>query len=237
MKKIKLIELLIPVVIATSCINVDETQTGVKTETIIEKNMQTPVAQISLLNNNTLYVGVDNPVSITVPGNDTISLNVNITVGTITKVTNREEYIIRIDKLPSNNKKGKVTIKGIANGIEETIGEFDFNIKHLPNPIAEIAGQTDGKINKEKLLEAGAIEPYNQYNEFGLTYQITGYTFVTIINGDWIPQKVYGGKFPYTVERVIINGKRKQQLFFLHIQAKGPGGIIRNLNPIHFEIN
>ena len=72
--------------------------------------------------------------------------------------------------------------------------------------------------------------------EFEIYYEVTGYTFATIVNGDWIPKNIRGNRFSDEMTSIIRNGKRKQKFFFENIQAKGPDGSIRSLNPINLEL-
>ncbi len=116
------------------------------------------------------------------------------------------------------------------------LGKAEFRVKRVPSPTAEIAGQTDGKIDKNTLLAAAAIIPNMEDFNFDLYFEVTSFTFATLINGDWIPKNVRGNQFTKEINNIIKNGKRKQKFFFEKIQAKGPDGTIRSLNPINLEL-
>jgi hypothetical protein len=72
--------------------------------------------------------------------------------------------------------------------------------------------------------------------EFDLYFVVTSYTFATIMNGDWVQKNVKGNIFTDEVNAIIRNGKRKQKFFFEKIQAQGPDGTLRSLNPINLEL-
>ncbi len=72
--------------------------------------------------------------------------------------------------------------------------------------------------------------------EFDLYFEVTGFTFATIINGDWIPKNVTGNRFSSEISGIIRNGRAKQKFFFENIQAKGPDGTVRSLNPVNLEL-
>jgi hypothetical protein len=91
-------------------------------------------------------------------------------------------------------------------------------------------------MDKNRLLAAGAIIPNMRDFEFEIYYEVTGFTFATILNGDWIPKNVRGNRFTDEINGIIRNGKREQKFFFENIQAKGPDGSIRSLNPINLEL-
>ena len=77
------------------------------------------------------------------------------------------------------------------------LGSSEFRVKRVPSPTAEVAGQTDGQIDKNTLLAAGAIIPNMKDFEFDLFFEVTSYTFATFINGDWIPKNVKGNRFTH----------------------------------------
>jgi hypothetical protein len=91
-------------------------------------------------------------------------------------------------------------------------------------------------MDKNTLLAASAIIPNMKDFEFDLYFEVTSYTFATIVNGDWLPKNVRGNRFTKEINGIIKNGKRKQKFFFENIQAKGPDGTTRVLNPINLEI-
>jgi len=49
-------------------------------------------------------------------------------------------------------------------------------------------------------------------------------------------KNIKGNEFTDEVKKIIRNGKRKTKFFFEKIQATGPDGTIRSLNPINLEL-
>ena len=192
-----------------------------------------PSLTVAPLKMNVFYIGVENPVSISAPGIPASKINATISAGQLYKKD--DNYAVKITKkIPGN----KVTVRGSAevDGKTMQLGSAEFRVKRVPSPTAEIAGQTGGTIDKNTLLAAAAIIPNMKDFEFDLYFEVTSFTFATIINGDWIPKNVRGNQFNKEISNIIRNGKRKQKFFFENIQAKGPDGTIRSLNPINLEI-
>ena len=192
-----------------------------------------PSLTVAPLKMNVFYIGVENPVSISSPGLAASQIHPTISAGQLYKKDKNYAVMIK-NKVPGN----KVTVSATAtiDGRNVMLGKSEFRVKRVPDPIAEIAGQTNGKIDKNTLLAAGAIIPNMKDFEFDLYFTVTSYTFATIMNGDWIPKNVTGNRFTPEVLKIIRNSKRKQKFFFENIQAKGPDGSIRSLNPISLEI-
>ncbi len=124
----------------------------------------------------------------------------------------------------------------MIDGKAMNLGSVNFRVKRVPSPTATIAGQTDGQIDKNTLLAAGAIIPELRDFEFDLYFEVTSFTFGTIVNGDWMQKNVRGNRFNDEILAIIRNGKRTQKFFFENIQAKGPDGTKRGLSPVNLEL-
>ncbi len=194
-----------------------------------------PALIVAPLKMNVFYIGVDNPVAISSPGIADKDLKPSISLGTLKKQKDGT-WIVKISKKPKGVSKVYVTSTAKILDREISLGKKEFRIKRVPDPTAEIAGQTGGKMDKNTLLAAGAIIPNMKDFEFDLYFEVTSYTFATIVNGDWLPKNVRGNRFTGEINTIIRNAKRKQKFFFENIQAKGPDGTIRVLNPVNLEI-
>ena len=195
-----------------------------------------PALIVSPLKMNVLYIGVDNPVGISSPGIPSGRIEPRVGHGVLKRDPTDDNWIVRIDKMPKGVSKTTISASAKIDDVDQALGSMEFRVKRVPTPTAEIAGQTDGKIDKNRLLAATAIIPNMRDFEFEIYYEVVGYTFATIINGDWIPKNVRGNRFSDEMTNIIRNGKRKQKFFFENIQAKGPDGSIRSLNPINLEL-
>lgn len=192
-----------------------------------------PSLTVAPLKMNVFYIGVENPVAISAPGIAASKIKPVITAGKLYQKD--DNYAVKITKKVPGNK---VTVSASAevDGKIMTLGSQEFRVKRVPNPTAEIGGMTDGKIDKNTLLAAGAIIPNMKDFDFDLYFEVTSFTFGTLVNGDWIPKNVRGNIFTSEISNIIKNSKRKQKFFFEKIQAKGPDGTIRRLNPVNLEI-
>jgi len=192
-----------------------------------------PSLTVAPLKMNVIYIGLDNPVSITAPGIPDEQIHPAITAGKL--IRNGRIWEVRINHRVPNNK---VYISATAdiNGKKVFLGKSLFRVKRVPDPVAQIAGQTNGSIDRNTFLAAGAIIPNMKDFEFDIYFTVTSYTFATLLNGDWIPKNVTGNRFTPEIEKLIRTAQPHQKFFFENIVAKGPDGSIRTLNPISLEI-
>ncbi len=183
---------------------------------------------------NVFYRGVDNPVSISVPGIAKEKIRPSISVGTITPdPVDRGDWIVRV---PKEATEAVVSASAEYEGQMMNMGAFNFRVKRVPDPVAEIAGINEGNINKNTLLAAGAIIPQMKDFDFDLNFVVTSFIMGTIINGDWIPKRTSGNRFSGEMMDIIRNAKRGQKFFFENIQAEGPDGSLRTLGSINLTI-
>jgi gliding motility-associated protein GldM len=192
-----------------------------------------PSLTVAATKMNVFYIAVDNPVSISVPGIADADLRASISSGTLSRDPKGRDWIVRV---PVGSTKAVITVDANYQGETRRMGSAEFRVKKVPNPVAEIAGQVEGQIDKNTLLAAGAIIPVMKDFEFELYFKVTSFRMATIIGGDWISKRTGGNRFSDEMLSLIQGGKRGQKFFFENITAEGPDNTPRSLNPIALEI-
>jgi gliding motility-associated protein GldM len=183
---------------------------------------------------NVFYRGVDNPVSISVPGIAKKKIRPSISAGEIIPDPDAPgDWIVRV---PADVSNTTVSATAEYEGSWMNMGSFDFRVKRIPPPVAEIAGRVDGAISRNELLAAGAIIPVMKDFDFDLNFIVISFTMGTIINGDWVPKRASGNRFTAEMQEIIRNSRRGQKFFFEDIQAEGPDGR-RSLGAVNLTIN
>lgn len=194
-----------------------------------------PSMTVSAKKMNVFYIGVDNPVSISVPGIAKAQLIRDITGGgKLIEDPKSDDYLVNIPKEAKNKAVIKISAK--FNGKIKPIGESEFRVKRVPNPIAFIANKSEGSIDKDALLTAGAIIPQMPSDfDFELYYIITSFTFTTSRGGDIIEKRGKGNKLTSEMLSIIKSAKKGQRIWLENIIAKGPDGN-RKLASINLKI-
>lgn len=192
-----------------------------------------PSLTVAPLKMNVFYIGVKNPVSISVPGLPMDKVNTSISFGKLYKDPQGKDFIVEV---PTGNNEAIVSATATIDGKTMSLGSVPFRVKRVPSPTATVANQTDGQIDKNTLLAAGAIIPILRDFEFEMYFEVTSFTFGTIVNGDWMQKNVRGNRFTDEILNIIKGGKRTQKFFFENIQAQGPDGTKRGLSPVNLEL-
>ncbi len=133
-------------------------------------------------------------------------------------------------------QKTVISVDADVLGTTRSMGSAEFRIRRVPSPVAEIAGQVEGGIDKSTLLAAGAIIPVMRDFEFDLFFEVKSFRMTTIVGGDGISKRGNGNRFTDEMISLIKSARKGQKFFFENIQAEGPDKIPRSLSPISLEI-
>ena len=184
---------------------------------------------------NVFYRMVDNPVSISVPGIAKNRIRPSISIGTITPDPDApSDWIV---KMPKGATKAIVSATAEYEGQMMDMGAFEFRVKRVPDPVAQVAGMTEGNISRNELLAANAIIPVMKDFEFDLNFIVTSFRMGTIINGDWVPKRGTGNQFTSEMQDIIRDARRGQKFVFEGIKAVGPDGSKRSLGSVNLTID
>ena len=191
-----------------------------------------PALIISPTKMNVFYIGVDNPVSISVPGGPEKVTPV-ISVGSIRQ--EGKDWIV--SGLPQNGRDATITVNAVFSGKSKNMGSYVARLKRVPDPIARIGGKSEGVISKSILLASPFLVPEMPAGfDFDLKYVVTSYNFVTDITGDIFEVKVAGNRLTPEIVRMITNAKKNKRVWFENITVKGPDGD-RTIASINLKIN
>jgi gliding motility-associated protein GldM len=187
-----------------------------------------PAAVVSPTKMNVFYIGVDNPVSVSVPGSDPTKIEASIqgAQGTMTKVK-PGEYVVKVNggakcTIP-------VTVKN-ASGKASSMGAPEFRIKRIPDPTPMLLGKKSGEaLSIGELKSAGYLSAVLENFDFQANFTIISFEFGANIGGFYKTAQVNGNRFDSSVEALLGQVKPGGKIFFSDIRAKGPDGSIRTL--------
>jgi len=188
-----------------------------KDEYIVAK----PSLTVSATKMNVFYIGVDNPVSISVPGMATELIRPSISTGTLSRSSEGGWNVT----MPTSAKKAVISVSAGSGNNLKAMGSQEFRVKRVPDPIAKIANTDGGNISKGAMLAAGAIIPQMPADfEFQLDFIITSFTFVSIRSGDVFEELTKGNRLNDKMKNFLQTAKRGTKVWLENIYAKGPDG-------------
>jgi len=195
-----------------------------------------PALVVSPTKMNVLYIGVENPVSISVPGVATENLSPSLSGGTLRPGKEKGEFIAEVKG--GNEATVSVSAKFMVDGkaVNKNMGSFKFRVKRVPDPVAYIANKKDGLVSANELIAAGAVIPRMENFDFDLTFKITAFDLSMNMQGDFITKSVTGNKLSAEMAQMLKSAKKGTKIYIEEVKAIGPDGVPRKLAPINMKL-
>lgn len=197
-----------------------------------------PMATVSATMMNVLYAGIDNPMSISVPGVPMNQISATMTNGTLTR--KGDNWVARPQGVGS---EAVITVTANIDGRQSNVATTKFRVRRLPDPTPYIAftdskGNTDhykgGKaFSKTLLLAAPGLEA--AIDDGLIDTKFTVLSFETVIfdsMGNAMPEVSNGANFSARQKQAFQRLQRGKRFYISRIKAVGPDGITRDLSPM-----
>jgi gliding motility-associated protein GldM len=202
-----------------------------------------PTAIISADMMNVFYAGIENPISVSVPGVPAQNIMVSVSNGRLTRTA--KGWSVRPTKAGTDCKIS-VSTKG-DNGKVQNIGSKPFRVKLLPPPVAYIEYTKDGNpekykgskpISKGALLSAKGIKAELDDADLDVRYQVLGFDLNFFDSmGNNLVKASSSGKFTGEQQEIMRKMSKGKKFFISRVRAKGPDGVEKILPPIEVIVN
>ena len=185
---------------------------------------------------NVFYIGVDNPVAISVPGVGQNQIHATMTNGRLVKGRYKNFPGSYIARPQTPGKVAKITVSATVNGKNRTFPARSFRVKNVPNPVAKIGGIKGGGIRLAVLkAQRGVIAEMENF-DFDLRFKVTSFRVSINDKGFVIDQDAKNNLFTSAQKSLFNKLKRNSQVIIQEIKAVGPDGKPRKLSPIVLKI-
>ncbi|MBQ0120342.1 MAG: gliding motility protein GldM [Bacteroidales bacterium] len=202
-----------------------------------------PLATVSATMMNVLYAGINNPISIAVPGVPENSISATMTNGTLTKSGNG--WIAHPTKVGA---ECEITVSAEMDGQRTNVGSTKFRVRKLPDPMPFIAFKdANGNPSRYKggrpfpkatLLSARGVDAAIDDDILNIDYKVLSFETVFFDSmGNAIPELSSGSNFSERQLAAIRRLQHGKRFYISHVKAVGPDGITRDLAPIEVIIN
>lgn len=201
-----------------------------------------PSATISPTMMNVLYAGINNPISISVPGVPMSAVNASMTNGTLTR--NGDTWIA---KPAAIGQEAVITVSANIDGGNQTVGSMSFRVRKLPDPVAFITYQGNagperykgGKpFSKAALLASSGLDAAIDDDLLNIDFKVLGFETVFFDQmGNAIPEVSAGAQFSQRQKDSFKRLSRGKRFYISRIRAIGPDGVERLLSPVEVIVN
>ena len=184
---------------------------------------QRPNSVVSADKMNVLFIGLDNPVSISVPGVPNNKVRPSIEGAGCSLSPDPKlgggHFIANV----SSSTGGKATIRVSAEigGKQMPMGAFEYRVKSVPNPVATMGGKAEGGPINKNLLIASSMIPVMKDFYFELFWQITEFKMSIAGKGiEYAEFSVKGNQLDDNCKSTIARAKPGTKIYFEYIRAR-----------------
>lgn len=202
-----------------------------------------PMATVSATMMNVLYAGIDNPLSISVPGVPSGAISASMTGGSLTR--SGSGWIARPSK-PGTDAVINVTAD--VNGRSIRVAEMKFRVRRLPDPSpyitvtdaqgAAVAYRGGRPLARATLLEAPGISAAIDDGVLNIPFTVNSFETVFFDSmGNAMTEVSDGASFSRRQRDAIRRLSRGKRFYISRVQATGPDGTTRTLSPLEVIVN
>ena len=192
---------------------------------------------------NVLYAGIDNPMSISVPGVHNSEVSASMTNGTLTR--QGDHWVARPSKV---GVEAVVTVTANVDGRQQTMATTKFRTRKLPDPtpyinITDAQGNPDryrgGRPMAKSVLQSSpGIGAAIDDELLNIHFKVLSFqTMFFDSMGNAIPENSDGANFSARQKSQFQRLQRGKRFYITSVKAVGPDGITRDLSPLEVIIN
>lgn len=185
---------------------------------------------------NVFYVGVQNPVDISVSGASSDKTFATMTNGTIKRGTTRKFRGSFIASPRTPGQIANVTVTAEINGEKRSFAPIPFRVETVPDPVAKVGDKNSGSIAKSDLGIQVAVFAELENFLFDIHYDITAFTIEVTDRGFTVAEPSTSHRITAAQKTLINRLKRDSRIVFTDVKAVGPDGRQRSLPPIVLRI-
>lgn len=203
-----------------------------------------PMATISPTLMNVLYAGIENPISISVPGVAMNGVEATMTNGSLTR--KGDSWVARPAQI---GQEAVISVFASMDGVKQQVGSMNFRVRKLPDPLPYIPvkdaqGNTVNykgsprKISKAQLMAAESVGAAIDDDLLNVSYSVESFATIFFDSmGNAIPEVSEGSRFSGRQKEQFRRLKPGSRFFISNVKAKGPDGITRDIPPLEVSLN
>jgi gliding motility-associated protein GldM len=197
-----------------------------------EYQVAEPSLVVSATKMNVFYLGVPNPVEISVPGVPADRIIPSTNNGRISP--SGGAYVVN----PTKEGTSQISVSVREDGGLRPRGSKTFRVRKVPNPDATLAGFKSGaSLSKSQIIaELGPKAKMPEWFEFDLEFTVTSFSLATYVQGFYQEIANTSGTFSSQQRDVLRNINPGAKLYLNDVMAVGPDGSSRNLGTIFIKV-
>lgn len=196
-----------------------------------------PASVVAADKMNVLYIGVDNPMSISVPGVADANVMASINGGGATLAKDAKGGSSKYVARAKTQGEAVIAVTAKLDGKNVPMGQFKYRVKRVPDPVAMVNGKKGGGINKAELAAATSVNSIMENFDFELYFRVTKFRMTLIKKGrDPIELDSPNNLITPQMKQAIQGSGPGSKVYFEYIKASGPDGTTRSLSSVNFVL-
>ncbi len=186
---------------------------------------------------NVFYIGVENPVSVSVPGFPAEKISASLSKNGTLKMDKPGHFIANVTTVDLKGETDVQVYAEVQDGSKKMMGAKPFRVKRVPDPVAKIGGEKGGSMKAATFkVQRGIIAELENF-DFDIRFQIQSFEMTyAAARQDLLSTSVDGPMFSQKMLDYMNKAKPGDVFYFDKIRAKGPDGTTRNLAGIVFKL-
>jgi gliding motility-associated protein GldM len=191
---------------------------------------------------NVMYMGIPNPIDVSVPGVSPDKIRISVVNGTFStdKVKNSKGENFKGAWSVKPNAVGqnvKVIVTAEMNGKPVQLPPYEFRVKPIPPPVAVFAGKSTGSVSRATAAAQQGVFAIMPDFDFELNYNVIGFTVMYSDNRGDFEEPSTSSNFTQKQKDLISRLTRGKSLIIKDIKALGPDGKTKELLPVILKID
>lgn len=190
-----------------------------------------PSLTVSPTKMNVFYIGVANPVDVSVSGIPADKVTASISNGSIVKKSG-SSYEVRVKSV------GKVSVSATVevDGQRKSMGSREFRVKRVPDPVPKVGGLRGGSMKKNTLAAQSGVVADLENFDFDLRFNVVSFSVSATIKGFVEEERSTSARLTARQQNLIKKVAIGQKVYFDDVICVGPDGSRRNIGSIGFKV-
>ncbi|MFH1004015.1 MAG: gliding motility protein GldM [Bacteroidota bacterium] len=182
---------------------------------------------------NVFYIGLDNPVSISVPGIAAEDIQPSLS-GKGSMSGSRGKYIVRVGA----GKECVINVSARTRTGTKSMGQgVKFRVKPVPNPVPEFMGNRGTSNIKQADIKyaKGVIAKLDNF-EFDVSFPVVSFDVTMNINGLDFTESTTGASLTDKQKTLISKTKKGSRVYIEKVKAKKPDGNVVDIGSVNLKV-
>ena len=184
---------------------------------------------------NVVYIGLDNPMSVSVAGIAAEDLQPSCSGGSMSG--SRGKYMVKVPQSMAGKEctinvsaKTKAGTKSMGQGVK-------FRVKPVPNPVPTIYGKRGTDVIKQGELQfVKSVVPMMDNFEFELKIPVASFDVSMNVNGLEVTESATGGSLSEKQQALIKKAKKGNKIYIEKVKVIKPGGINTEIGSVNLKV-